>query len=193
MNLPNILTVGRILMTPFFIIFLFYDHPYAKTWALCIFVIAMLTDIYDGYYARKHNLVTDYGRFLDPLADKVMILSALISFAVINVIPFWMVAIIIFRDVFVTGLRTVMSSKNMVMVTSKIAKRKTLTQVLIIIFILLNLGSVSLPISWIGDFIQFSRQYQLIYYLTLSVTIFTLFTGFTYLYTNRAVIRQFIS
>ena len=78
MNLPNILTVGRILMTPFFIIFLFYDHPYAKAWALCIFVIAMLTDIYDGYYARKHNLVNDYGRFLDPLADKVMILSALI-------------------------------------------------------------------------------------------------------------------
>ena len=125
MNLPNILTVGRILMTPFFIIFLFYDHPYAKIWALCIFVIAMLTDIYDGYYARKHNLVTDYGRFLDPLADKVMILSALISFAMMNVIPFWMVTIIIFRDVFITGLRTVMSSKNMVMVTSKIAKRKT--------------------------------------------------------------------
>ncbi|MCS5647026.1 MAG: hypothetical protein NZ838_12960, partial [Candidatus Marinimicrobia bacterium] len=82
---------------------------------------------------------------------------------------------------------------NMVMVTSNIAKRKTLTQVLIIIFILLHLGSVSLPISWIGDFHQFSRQYQLIYYLTLSVTIFTLFTGFTYLYTNRAIIRQFIS
>ena len=193
MNLPNILTVGRILMTPFFIIFLFYEHPYAKTWALCIFVIAMLTDIYDGYYARKHNLVTDYGRFLDPLADKVMILSALISFAVMNGIPFWMVAIIIIRDVFVTGLRTVMSSKNMVMVTSNIAKRKTLTQVLIIIFILLNLGSVSLPISWIGGFLQFSTQYQLIYYLTLVVTLFTLFTGFTYLYTNRAVIRQFIS
>jgi CDP-diacylglycerol--glycerol-3-phosphate 3-phosphatidyltransferase len=66
MNLPNILTVGRILMTPFFIIFLFYDHPYAKAWALCIFAIAMLTDIYDGYYARKHNLVTNYGRFWTP-------------------------------------------------------------------------------------------------------------------------------
>ncbi len=193
MNLPNILTVGRILMTPFFIIFLFYNHPYAKTWALCIFVIAMLTDIYDGYYARKHNLVTDYGRFLDPLADKVMILSALISFAVMNVIPYWMVGIIIFRDLFVTGLRTAMSSKNMVMATSNIAKRKTLTQVLIIIFILVNLGSVSLPISWIGGFLQFSQQYQLIYYLTFFVTIFTLFTGFTYLYTNRAVVRQFIS
>ena len=127
MNLPNILTFWRILMTPCFSIFLFYDHRSATALALCIFVIDMLTDIYDGYYARKHNLVTDYGRFLGPLADKVMILSALISFAVINVIPFWMVAIIIFRDVFVTGLRTVMSSKTMVMVTRQLAKRNTLT------------------------------------------------------------------
>ena len=112
MNLPNILTLCRILVTPLFIILLFYDHPYAKSWALFIFVVAMLTDIFDGYYARKHNLVTDYGRFLDPLADKVMVLSALISFAVMDVIPYWMGSLKIFRDVFVTGLRMAMSSKN---------------------------------------------------------------------------------
>ena len=193
MNLPNILTLCRILVTPLFIILLFYDHPYAKSWALFIFVVAMLTDIFDGYYARKHNLVTDYGRFLDPLADKVMVLSALISFAVMDVIPYWMVSLIIFRDVFVTGLRMAMSSKNKTMVTSKIAKRKTLSQVLIIIFILFNIGFNTLPISWIKDLILFSKQYDLIYYLTLLVTLFTVFTGFTYLYTNRKVIRQFIS
>ncbi len=193
MNLPNILTLCRILVTPLFIILLFYDHPYAKSWALFIFVVAMLTDIFDGYYARKHNLVTDYGRFLDPLADKVMVLSALISFAVMDVIPYWMVSLIIFRDVFVTGLRMAMSSKNKTMVTSKIAKRKTLSQVLIIIFILFNIGFNTLPISWIKDLILFSKQYNLIYYLTLLVTLFTVFTGLTYLYTNRKVIRQFIS
>ena len=193
MNLPNILTLCRILVTPLFIILLFYDHPYAKSWALFIFVVAMLTDIFDGYYARKHNLVTDYGRFLDPLADKVMVLSALISFAVMDVIPYWMVSLIIFRDVFVTGLRMAMSSKNKTMVTSKIAKRKTLSQVLIIIFILFNIGFNTLPISWIKDLILFSKQYDLIYYLTLLVTLFTVFTGFTYLYTNRTVIRQIIS
>ena len=88
MNLPNILTVCRILVTPIFIILLFYDHPYAKFWALFIFVAAMLTDIFDGYYARKYNLVTDYGRFLDPLADKVMVLSALISFPFFSLTPF---------------------------------------------------------------------------------------------------------
>ena len=193
MNLPNILTIGRILITPLFIILLFYDHPYAKSWALFIFVTAMLTDIFDGYYARKYNLVTDYGRFLDPLADKVMVLSALISFAVMNVIPFWMVSLIIFRDVFVTGLRMAMSSKNKTMVTSKIAKRKTLSQVLIIIFILFNIGLSSLSISWIGEIILFSKQYDLIYYFTLLVTVFTVFTGFTYLYSNRSVIKQYIS
>ena len=193
MNLPNILTVGRILITPLFIILLFYDHPYAKSWALFIFVTAMLTDIFDGYYARKYNLVTDYGRFLDPLADKVMVLSALISFAVMDVIPFWMVSLIIFRDVFVTGLRMAMSSKNKTMVTSRIAKRKTLSQVLIIIFILFNIGLSSLSISWIGEIILFSKQYDLIYYFTFLVTVFTVFTGFTYLYSNRSVIKQFIS
>ena len=193
MNLPNILTVGRILVTPLFIILLFYDHPYAKSWALFIFVAAMLTDIFDGYYARKYNLVTDYGRFLDPLADKIMVLSALISFAVMNVVPYWMVSLIIFRDVFITGLRMAMSSKNKTMVTSKIAKRKTLSQVLIIIFILFNIGFNSLSISWIEEMILFSRQYELIYYLTLLVTSFTVLTGFTYLYTNRSVIKQYIS
>ena len=193
MNLPNILTIGRILITPLFIILLFYDHPYAKSWALFIFVTAMLTDIFDGYYARKYNLVTDYGRFLDPLADKVMVLSALISFAVMDVIPFWMVSLIIFRDVFVTGLRMAMSSKNKTMITSKIAKRKTLSQVLIIIFILFNIGLSSLSISWIGEIIIFSKQYDLIYYFTFLVTVFTVFTGFTYLYSNRSVIKQVIS
>ena len=193
MNLPNILTVGRILVTPLFIILLFYDHPYAKSWALFIFVAAMLTDIFDGYYARRYNLVTDYGRFLDPLADKIMVLSALISFAVMNVVPYWMVSLIIFRDVFITGLRMAMSSKNKTMVTSKIAKRKTLSQVLIIIFILFNIGFNSLSISWIEEMILFSRQYELVYYLTLLVTSFTVLTGFVYLYTNRSVIRQFIS
>ena len=158
-----------------------------------IFIVAMLTDIFDGYYARKYNLVTDYGRFLDPLADKVMVLSALISFAVMDVIPYWMVSLIIFRDLFVTGLRMAMSSKDKTMVTSNIAKRKTLSQVLIIIFILLNIGFNSLSISWIGEIILFSKQYELIYYCTFLVTVFTVFTGFTYIYTNRSVIRQFIS
>ena len=135
MTLPNILTFGRILLTPVFIICLFDDFPAAHIWALVIFVIASITDAYDGYYARKNNMVTDTGRFLDPLADKILVSSAFISFAIMELIDFWMVGIIIFRDVFVTGLRVVMSRHGKTMMTSKIAKSKTGVQLLSLIHI----------------------------------------------------------
>ncbi|NHZ85872.1 MAG: CDP-diacylglycerol--glycerol-3-phosphate 3-phosphatidyltransferase, partial [Planctomycetia bacterium] len=72
-NVPNILTIFRILLTPLFIICLFYDYPYARLWALIIFIIASITDAFDGYYARKYNQVTRQGKFLDPLADKILV------------------------------------------------------------------------------------------------------------------------
>lgn len=193
LNVPNILTLLRIALTPFFIIFLFYDHPYAKLWALIIFLVASITDAFDGYYARKHNQVTEHGEFLDPLADKILVSSALISFAVLEVIPYWMVALIIFRDMFVTGLRMVMNNKGFKMVTSKIAKAKTTVQIVIIVTILLYLGLGILHLSWFSDFIRLAREYNLIYNLTLSVTIFTVFTGLSYIYENRSLIRQFLS
>ncbi|HIA22912.1 MAG TPA: CDP-diacylglycerol--glycerol-3-phosphate 3-phosphatidyltransferase, partial [Candidatus Marinimicrobia bacterium] len=141
LNIANSLTLFRIALTPIFIIFLFYDHPYAKLWALMVFLVASITDALDGYFARKHDQVTEQGRFLDPLADKILILSALISFAVLEIIPFWMVGLIIFRDLFITGLRVVMNNKGFQMVTSNIAKAKTSFQVVIIVTILLYLGS----------------------------------------------------
>ena len=90
-----------------------------------VFLVASITDALDGYFARKHDQVTEQGRFLDPLADKILILSALISLAVLEIIPFWMVGLIIFRDLFITGLRVVMNNKGFQMVTSNIAKAKT--------------------------------------------------------------------
>ena len=125
LNIANSLTLFRIALTPIFIIFLFYEHPNAKLWALMVFLVASITDALDGYFARKHDQVTEQGRFLDPLADKILILSALISFAVLEIIPFWMVGLIIFRDLFITGLRVVMNNKGFQMVTSNIAKAKT--------------------------------------------------------------------
>jgi len=193
LNVPNTLTLLRIALTPFFIILLFYDHPYAKLWALVIFLIAAITDAFDGYYARKHDQVTDHGQFLDPLADKILVSSALISFAVLGVIPYWMVALIIFRDMFVTGLRMVMSNKGFNMVTSNIAKAKTTVEIVIIVTILLYLGLVKLHLSWFSEFITLTREYNLIYNLTLTVTIFTVITGISYIYENRSAIRQFLS
>ncbi|MBC8322062.1 MAG: CDP-diacylglycerol--glycerol-3-phosphate 3-phosphatidyltransferase [Candidatus Marinimicrobia bacterium] len=193
LNIPNSLTLLRIALTPVFIIFLFYDHPYAKLWALSVFLVASITDALDGYYARKHDQITDQGQFLDPLADKILVLSALISFAVLEVIPYWMVSLIVFRDLFITGLRVVMSNKGFEMVTSNIAKAKTSFQLAIIVTILFYLGFSKVPFDSLSDLIQFIRDYDLIYFLTLIVTVFTAYTGFSYIYENRTVIRQFLS
>ena len=112
-----------------------------------IFFIASATDAYDGYYARKYNQITPEGKFLDPLADKILVLSAFISFAYINIIDFWMVGIIIFRDLFVTGLRFIMSSRGFEFVTSKLSKYKTAFQLTIIILTLIFISIEGLDIN----------------------------------------------
>ena len=192
-NIPNILTIFRILLTPLFILCLFYNYPYARLWALIIFVVASITDAFDGYYARKYNQVTRHGQFLDPLADKILVSSAFISFALLELVPFWMVALIIFRDFFVTGLRMAMESKGLTMITSKIAKAKTTIQISVIIFILLFLGVQIFSYSWLKEAINFIVENSIIYYFTLIATIFTVWTGISYLYKNRLVIKNYVS
>ena len=192
-NIPNVLTIFRILLTPLFIICLFYNYPYARLWALIIFIVASITDAFDGHYARKYNQVTRHGQFLDPLADKILVSSAFISFAIMKIIPFWMVVLIIFRDLFVTGLRIAMESKGLSIITSKIAKAKTTIQISVIIFILLFLGIQILSYDWLGVIINFIVDNRIIYYFTLIVTFFTVWTGISYLYKNRHIIINFIS
>ena len=179
-------------MTPIFILCLFYDHPWSNIWALTVFIIAGITDAYDGYYARKYDLVTPEGKFLDPLADKILVSSAFISFAIIGVIDYWMVALIIFRDLFITGLRMVMNFKGLEMVTSNIAKAKTVIQINIILFILIILGIKGLSFSWAFTILKVVRDYHLIYNFTLIVTIITVLTGFGYIYSNRNTIIGFL-
>jgi len=192
-NVPNVLTIFRILLTPLFILCLFYNYPYARLWALVIFVIASITDAFDGYYARKYNQVTRHGQFLDPLADKILVSSAFISFALLELVPFWMVSLIIFRDLFVTGLRMAMESKGLTMITSKIAKAKTTIQISVIIFILLFLGVQIFSYNWLIVTINFIIDNKIIYYCTLIATIMTVWTGLSYLYKNRLIIKTYIS
>lgn len=192
-QVPNLLTFLRIILTPVFIVLLFYEHPFAKFWALVVFGIASITDAYDGYVARKYDLVTEYGRFLDPLADKILVSSAFISFAVMGIIEYWMVALIVFRDLFVTGLRMVMSRKGEIMITSETAKIKTSVQIVLIIFVLTFLGIKVFSYQPIGDLLNLVREYKVIYFSALAVTFFTLITGFTYVYTNRAAIRRLLN
>ena len=137
-------------------------------------------------------MVTPEGKFLDPLADKILVSSAFISFAIIGVIDYWMVALIIFSDLFVTGLRMAMNRKGLEMVTSNIAKAKTIIQINIIGFILIVLGMKGLALAWTSPILEVVKEYLLIYNFTLLVTLFTVMTGFTYLYSNRNTIIGFL-
>jgi|TARA_B100000530_G_C15883687_1_gene458509 CDP-diacylglycerol--glycerol-3-phosphate 3-phosphatidyltransferase len=188
-----VLTVFRILLTPIFIISLFSEYQFAHPIALAIFLIACITDTYDGYYARKYNQVTPEGKFLDPLADKILVSSAFISFAFIGIIEFWMVGLILFRDLFVTGLRMAVEHKGLSMVTSMIAKAKTTIQYIIIMFILTVMGLKGFSFGWIPAMIEVVDQFSLIYYFTFFISLFTVLTGLTYLYDNRDTIQQFIN
>ena len=192
-NIPNVLTIFRIFLTPLFIMCLFYNYPYARLWALIIFIVASVTDAFDGHYARKYNQVTRHGQFLDPLADKILISSAFISFAIMDLVPYWMVGLIIFRDLFVTGLRMAMESQGLTMITSKIAKAKTTAQISVIIFILLFLGVQIFSYNWLKVVIDFIVENRIIYYFTLIATFFTVWTGISYLYKNRFTIKNFVS
>ena len=187
------LTVFRILLTPIFIISLFSEYQFAHPIALAIFLIACITDTYDGYYARKYNQVTPEGKFLDPLADKILVSSAFISFAFIGIIEFWMVGLILFRDLFVTGLRMAVEHKGLSMVTSMVAKAKPTIQYIIIMFILTVMGLKGFSFGWIPAMIEVVDQFSLIYYFTFFISLFTVLTGLTYLYDNRDTIQQFIN
>ena len=193
MNTPNILSLIRIILTPLFIILLFADFKMAKVFALLVFTIAAITDAYDGHLARKYNQITPEGKFLDPLADKILVLSAFISFAFINIIDFWMVGIIIFRDLFVTGLRFIMSSRGFEFVTSKLSKYKTAFQLTIIILTLIFISIEGLDINIFIPTIVIIKEYKIIYILTAFTAIFTAYTGILYVYANRFIIQKFLN
>lgn len=149
MNLPNKLTIFRVILIPFFVFFMLV--PVTGTMdsliALLIFVVASLTDLLDGYIARKHGLVTNFGKFMDPLADKLLVCSALICLVELRRVPSWVVIIIIAREFIISGFRLIASDKGVVIAASYWGKFKTTFQMLMICLMILNLGSLSLITS----------------------------------------------
>lgn len=142
MNLPNKITVFRVCMIPLFLIFLLVPGIAAgKYIALVIFIIACLSDALDGYLARKHNLVTNFGKFMDPLADKLLVSSALIAFVDMNLIPVWVVIVIISREFIISGFRLVASDNHIVIAASYWGKFKTTAQMILCILLILNLNT----------------------------------------------------
>ncbi|MBO5460551.1 MAG: CDP-diacylglycerol--glycerol-3-phosphate 3-phosphatidyltransferase [Ruminococcus sp.] len=144
MNLPNKLTVLRIIMVPFFVFFMLTDVAgSASKWiALALFCIASLTDLLDGKIARKYNLVTNFGKFMDPLADKLLVCSAMICMIETGKLASWLVIIIIAREFIISGFRLVASDSGIVIAASYWGKFKTVFQMIMIIVMILNLGGI---------------------------------------------------
>lgn len=144
MNLPNKLTVLRIIMVPFFVFFMLTDvGGAANKWiALVLFCVASLTDMLDGKIARKYNLVTNFGKFMDPLADKLLVCSAMICMIELGQLPAWIVIVIIAREFIISGFRLVASDNGIVIAASYWGKFKTVFQMAMIIVLIMDLGGV---------------------------------------------------
>lgn len=150
MNLPNKLTIFRVILIPFFIVFLLVPiTPYDKWIALAIFIAASLTDLLDGAIARKYNLVTNFGKFMDPLADKLLVCSALICLIELDRIPSWMVIVIIAREFVISGFRLVASDNGVVIAASYWGKFKTTFQMTAVCLMIANIEAI----AWITNIV----------------------------------------
>lgn len=156
MNLPNKLTVLRVCMVPIFVIFMLWENlgTTGRYIAALIFILASMTDWLDGYLARKNNLVTDFGKFMDPIADKLLVCSAMICLVEQGMLASWMVIVIIGREFIISGFRLVASDKGTVIAASYWGKFKTVFQMIMVIMLILNLGGVwntiAQVITWIA-------------------------------------------
>ncbi|MCI9179571.1 MAG: CDP-diacylglycerol--glycerol-3-phosphate 3-phosphatidyltransferase [Lachnospiraceae bacterium] len=146
MNLPNKLTVTRVILIPFFVFALLYQGGENQTFrwvAAAVFIVASLTDLLDGKIARKYNLVTNFGKFMDPLADKLLVCSALICLIELRQLPAWMVIIIISREFIISGFRLVASDNGIVIAASYWGKFKTTFQMIAVVLLIVNLPALT--------------------------------------------------
>ena len=190
MNVPNKITLSRILLIPIFIIILSIPFdwgawsigketlPLTHFIAALIFIIAAVTDWLDGHYARKYELITNLGKFLDPLADKLLVSSALILLIEMGIAPAWVVIIILARELAVTGLRLVAAGAGIVLAAGNMGKLKTATQMIAITLLLLH----NFPFSYLGFPVDLIMLYAALF--------FTVVSGVDYFYKNWHVMRD---
>lgn len=175
MNLPNKITIGRVLLIPLYLVFMLVTQiPYGRYIAATIFTIAAITDSIDGYIARKNNLITNFGKFMDPIADKLLVCSALICFVEFNQIPSWIAIIIIGREFIVSGFRLVASDSGVVIPADVWGKIKTTVQIIMSILLTVNL-----------DYEVINILERILVYLALALTIISMID---FLYKNREII-----
>lgn len=195
MILPNQLTVLRIILTPIFFILLLSEDTLLKQIALGVFLVAAITDWYDGWLARKFNYITNWGRIWDPLADKILTSAAFIALVILGIVELWMVIIILMRDFVTTGLRIFSNHRNIPFPTSIYAKWKTFIQMVFLYYLLfVYVGSLTTQIYTGNEKIfEILLNQKLIYFGMLFITLLTLHSGLTYLFRNRQLIKKLFS
>lgn len=176
MNVPNTLTVLRVIMIPFFVLFMLGDITSVDKYiALGIFIAASLTDTLDGYLARKNNQVTNFGKFMDPLADKLLVCAAMICLMDLDRLPSWIVIIIISREFIISGFRLIAAENGIVIAANYWGKFKTVSQMIMIILLLIDLGGA------------FDILEQIFIWLSVALTIISLIT---YIWQNKNVLSM---
>ena len=177
MNTPNKLTVARMIIVPFLVIFLLtgWGGDANRYISLALFVVASITDWFDGYLARKNNLVTNFGKFMDPLADKLLVCSAMICMIELNRLPAWFVIIIIAREFIISGFRLIAAENGIVIAANYWGKFKTASQMIMIILLILHFDGIFVVLE------------QIFIWLSLALTIISLIT---YIWQNKSVLSM---
>ena len=194
MNLPNKLTVGRIALVPLFVATLLIDFPFNNVVALIIFIAASLTDLFDGKIARKCNLVTDFGKFADPLADKILVLAALLCFVQNGLCDCIAVIIVLFREFAVTSIRLIAASKGQVVAANIWGKVKTVTQMIAVIVILIFQSILDFLVNTaltVDIYFTLENTFQIAGMVLIWIsTIFAIISGVIYILQNRHFISE---
>ena len=177
MNTPNKLTIARMILVPFFVVFILTGWGGESNRYIClaIFVAASITDWLDGYLARKNNLVTNFGKFMDPLADKLLVCSSLICMIELDRLPAWIVIIIIARELIISGFRLIAAENGVVIAANYWGKFKTVSQMIMIILLILDFGGI------------FKTLETIFIWLSLALTVISLIT---YIVQNKKVISM---
>jgi CDP-diacylglycerol--glycerol-3-phosphate 3-phosphatidyltransferase len=191
MNIANKLTMLRILLTFIFMFFLFCHGLWAKVLSFAIFIFAALSDFLDGMIAHKKNMVTDFGKLMDPIADKILVLAAFAAFVQMQLIDAWMFVIIVSREILITSLRLFALNKGKVLSATRAGKHKTLSQMLVVFSILgfvVAKEVMKTYFTWNPDWEKIFRHG--IYFLMLLTVGLTLYSGLSYLWENRKIISR---
>lgn len=184
MNLPNKITISRIGLAFIFMFFLSQEGLVSKYIAFIVFSLACFSDYLDGRIARRLNMVNDFGRLMDPIADKILILSAFLIFVEMKIVPAWMVTIVIFRELVITGLRILAATRGKVLAASLAGKHKTISQMLTIFAILIFLIIKELALGAWSNEREVIFKLSILYLMSITV-ILTLLSGISYLVKNK--------